>query len=287
MVEGQSVHHLVQETVRQAVRVTLLGGALAGLVGMTPVALPLGAHGHRIVAEIAQRHLTEIALMRSVELLGGDDLARVGSWADDHRGSPEGRSTSTWHYTTLPLGQRYLYTPNNGNIDVGEAIRDQEAVLADPIRPRTDRVNALKFLIHFLGDVHQPMHVGRAGDQGGNDIIVEWFGKQTNLHSLWDSGLLRHHELSYTEWVGFIDRVSSADVARWQSDPIEVWMAESQELREIAYAAVGGGAGGGPGGGEIPSLSWTYRNEMTPHLERRMLQGGIRLAGVLNRALAY
>jgi nuclease S1 len=247
---------------------------------MTPSAtgsLPLGAQGHRIVAEIAQRHLTGVARGRAIALLEGDDLARVASWADNYRGTPEGRRTATWHYTTLPAGQSYRYTPDDGNTDIGEAIRDQEGVLADQGRPREERVKALKFLIHFLGDVHQPMHVGRDGDRGGNGISVKWFGKQTNLHSVWDSGIIRQQELSYTEHVNFIDSADERDIARWQADSIGVWMAESQELREIAYAALGDG--------EVPSLSWDYRNEMIPHLDRRMLQGGIRLAGVLNRIL--
>ncbi len=139
----------------QGFRLALLCGLLVGVVGMKPAALPLGAQGHRIVGEIAQRHLTVVARARAIELLGGDGLARVASWADDYRGSREGRHTSTWHYTTLPMGQSYVYTPDDGNIDVGEAIRDQEMVLADRSRTQAERVHALKFLIHFIGDVHQ------------------------------------------------------------------------------------------------------------------------------------
>lgn len=258
---------------------TLLGGALVGLVAMTPAALPLGAQGHRIVGEIAQRHLSEVARARAIDLLDGDGLARISTWADDYRGSSEGRYTSTWHYTTLPAGDRYVYTPGDGNTDVGEVIRDQEAVLSDLSRPRVERVRALKFLVHFVGDVHQPMHVGRDGDRGGNDIPVQWFGRQMNLHSVWDSGIIGHHGLSYTEYADFLDHVSAQEVASWQDDAPEVWIHESQELREIAYGALGEG--------EVPSLSYDYRNAMTPHIERRMLQAGIRLAGLLNRALGY
>jgi nuclease S1 len=265
----------------RALRRLALAGALVGVLGMTDDALPLGANGHRIVARIAQNHLTDRARTRAIGLLDGDDLARIASWADDYRGTPDGRRTATWHYTTLPEGQSYTYTPADGNTDIGEAIRDQEAVLSDVGRPRTERVQALKFLIHFLGDVHQPMHVGRDGDRGGNDIQVQWFGGRTNLHRVWDSAILDHHRLSYTEWVEFLDRVTAEDVSQWQADPIAVWMAESQELREIAYAAMDSGAGPG----DVPSLSWDYSNEMTPHLERRLVRAGIRLAGVLNRAL--
>ncbi len=258
---------------------TLLGGALVGLLGMTPDALPLGAQGHRMVAEIAQRHLTEVARARAIELLDGDGLARVSVWADDYRGSPEGRRTSTWHYTTLPAGESYAYTPDDGNTDVGEAIRDQEAVLSDVSRSRAERANALKFLVHFVGDVHQPMHVGRDGDRGGNDVTVQWFGRQTNLHSVWDSGIIGHHGLSYTEYTDFLDHISVEDVARWQADASDVWIHESQVLREIAYEAMGEN--------EVPSLGYDYRNAMTPHIERRIVQAGIRLAGVLNRALGF
>jgi nuclease S1 len=261
----------------EKMKMVLLAGGLVGMLGMKPVALPFGLEGHRIVAEIAQRHLTEAARGRAIALLGGDDLARVATWADEYRGTPEGRWTASWHYTTLPVGQHYAYTPDDGNTDIGEAIRDQEAVLADPSRPRAERIAALKFVVHFLGDIHQPLHVGRLGDRGGNDVKVQWFGKQTNLHRVWDSGIIRHQELSYTEFVDFVDRVPAEEVVRWQADPVEVWAAESQELREVAYGPLGDS--------EEPSLGWDYRNEMAPLLDRRLVQGGIRLAGVLNRAL--
>lgn len=278
MMGGQRACRLRRRAVRMAGIVGVLGG-LVGIVGMIPAMLPLGAQGHRIVAEIAERHLTAVARARAINLLGGDGLARIASWADAYRGSPEGRHTATWHYTTLPSGVRYAYTPEDGNTDIGEAIRNQVAVLSDLSRPRSERRDALKFLVHFMGDVHQPLHVGRDGDRGGNDVAVQWFGQRTNLHSVWDSGIIRHHELSYTEYADFLDHVTAGEITRWQADPPEVWIHESQTLREIAYEAMGEG--------DLPSLSWDYRRQMTPHLELRMVQGGIRLAGVLNRALDH
>jgi len=254
----------------------LLVGAGPGGPAVREAGVPWGANGHRVVGEIAERHLTEAARAQAIALLDGAGLARVSVWADDFRGTPEGRYTSTWHYTTLESGA-YVFTPDDDNVDVGEAIRDQEAILSDPSRPREERAMALRFLVHFIGDVHQPMHVGNGRDRGGNDVRTEWFGQPRNLHSVWDSGIIEHHDLSYSEWVDFIDHASAEEVARWQADPLEVWITESRELREVAYGALGED--------EVPSLSWDYRNAMTPHIERRLLQAGIRLAGVINRAL--
>ena len=252
----------------------LLAGAAPADTG--PESAVWGPNGHRIVGEIAQRHLTGAARAEALALLDGQSLARVSNWADNFRGTPEGRYTSSWHYTTLESGE-YTFTPDDDNIDVGEAIRDQAAILADDSRPREERAMALRFLVHFVGDVHQPMHVGNGRDRGGNEVRTEWFGQPRNLHSVWDSGILEHHDLSYTEWVDFIDRATAEQIARWQSDPLEVWMAESRDLRAVAYAELGDAG--------VPELSWDYRNAMTPHVERRLLQGGIRLAGMINRAL--
>jgi len=262
---------------------TVLAAGLLAAAVPTPEAHPpnssgelWGANGHRIVGEIAERHLTKLSRARARALLDGAGLARVASWADDFRGTPEGRYTSTWHYATLPAGE-YAFTPDDGNIDVGEAIRNQAAILADETRSREERSMALRFVVHFVGDVHQPMHVGNGRDRGGNDVEVLWFDQPRNLHSVWDSGIIEHQGLSYTEWVDFIDRATAGEIARWQSDPLPVWIAESRDLRIEAYSALGEA--------DVPRLGWDYRNAMTPQVERRLLMAGVRLAGLINRAL--
>jgi hypothetical protein len=120
------------------------------------------------------------------------------------------------------------------------------------------------------------MHVGRASDRGGNDIEVSWFGEPVNLHSLWDSYILEHQRLSYTEYVAFLDHATAQEIGDWQSTEYVDWLRESQMLRADIYAPIDSA------GDEVPNLGWSYFNAAIPIVERRLLQAGIRLAGVLN-----
>jgi hypothetical protein len=157
-----------------------------------------GRLGHRLVAGLAWDELTPNARAAINELLKGEaepTLAGVANWADDLRDNdPDlGKRTSRWHYVNLAEdGCRYeqaRHCPNGGDCVI-EAIRAQTAILADRTQPKATRLQALKFVVHFIGDVHQPLHAGYGHDKGGNDRQIQFNGKGSNLHSLWDSGML-------------------------------------------------------------------------------------------------
>jgi hypothetical protein len=253
--------------------VALLALAPAGLFADPPV---WNATGHRIVAAIAERHLSPLARLRIRQLLGPRPLASVSAWADEYRGTPEGEHTATWHYVNVPDGQKYREPDTGAPADIIQALRYQERILRDTSRGRNERVMALELLVHFAADIHQPMHVGRASDRGGNDVAVRWFGRPTNLHSVWDGALLDQQQLSYSEYVGFLDFATAEEVAAWQASEYLEWAQESQDLRAQVYAPLNAADG------ETPNLGWDYFNAMIPIVERRLLQAGIRLAGVLN-----
>ena len=249
----------------------------AGLLAWAPVQpAPWGANGHRIVAEIAERHLLPLTRMRIRELLGPYPLARISVWADEYRGTPEGEHTATWHYVNVPDDVEYREPRTDHPTDIVQALRLQEQVLRDTTRSHEDHVLALKLLVHFVADIHQPMHVGRASDRGGNDVEVRWFGQPVNLHSLWDSYILEHQQLSYTEYVAFLDFASADEIAAWQGTEYVDWLRESQALRAGIYGPIDAA------GDEVPNLAWDYFNVTIPIVEQRLLQAGIRLAGVLN-----
>ena len=239
-----------------------------------------GMNGHRVVAAIAERHLLPVTRLRIAELIGPYPLAYVGNWADWYRAMPEGRHTSTWHYVNIPPGQEYVEPEADTSQDLIQAMRLQERILADTIQSREDRAVALKLLVHFIGDAHQPLHAGYASDRGGNEIAVRWFGRPTNLHSVWDYHLLEHQSLSYTEYVEFLDFASPEEIVAWTDSRDLDWIAESRALLDQVYAPVRA-----VDPDSIPDLGWGYVNAMTPVLERRLLQGGVRLAAVLNRVL--
>lgn len=160
-------------------------------------ALAWGRNGHRLIARLAEAQLTPQAQAAIHTLLAGEPdptLAGMASWADELRDSdPDlGKRSTSWHYVN-PAEHGCHYEMGRdcpgGNCLV-EAILRQTAIMADTGKPRAERLQALKFVVHFVGDAHQPLHAGYARDRGGNDFQVNFNGKGTNLHSLWDSRML-------------------------------------------------------------------------------------------------
>ena len=237
-----------------------------------------GLNGHRIVAAVAENHLTPEAKKQVQKLLKGQPMARVSVWADEARGKKKWSFTRTWHYTTIPEGETYKKAEKHKDGDVITALRKYEAVLRSNSAAAEEKTIALKFFIHFAGDVHQPLHVGNGKDRGGNDVKVDWYNeKDVRLHSVWDSHIIRHTELSYTEFVDFIDRATQSQIEDWQNSTYTDWAMESYEVRDMVYNFRPARSSN-----ERPYLSWDYRNAAVPIIEERLLKAGIRLAGVLN-----
>jgi hypothetical protein len=236
-------------------------------------ALAWGPVGHRAVGRIAERHLAPETGRQIAALLGPERLTYVGTWADDIRSDPAWAKAESWHWVTIQPGQTYAESKKNPAGDVLEAIARFERILADAAAPRTERQQALKWLVHLVGDIHQPLHVGRGDDRGGNEVVVLWFGEPSNLHSVWDSGLIGRSDLSSTELAEKVDIASAEDVKAWQaSSPLD-WAAESSATLDKVYTL-----------GDR-KLSFRYIFEQWPTVERRIAQAGVRLAGLLDRVL--
>lgn len=236
-------------------------------------AFPWGANGHRAVGRIAEHHLSEAAARGVAGILGPESLAQAATWPDEIRSDPSRDRTHPWHFVELDEGETYdpsKYPAGN----VVEAIDRFTKVVRDPQADRTARIEALRFLVHFVGDVHQPLHVGRRGDRGGNNIQVTWFGEATNLHAVWDEKILEAEKLSFSELVEFIDHPTPDEVRSWQSGAVLDWVRESADLRARAYE-IGDG-----------KLGYAYQYRNIPLVKRRLLQAGVRLAGLLNAIFA-
>lgn len=196
----------------------------------TPQAHAWGELGHRVVGHLAEARLSPAARAEVARLLAGEaepTLAGVANWADRLRDTPPaddpelGRRTSTWHYVNLAEdGCHYDAARDcpDGNCVVG-AIERQVAILRDRTQPTEARARALKFVVHFVGDVHQPLHAGYARDKGGNDFQVQFGGEGSNLHRVWDSGLLRASGHTEDDLVSQLRaraaRVAQATPAAW------------------------------------------------------------------------
>ncbi|RFZ92930.1 hypothetical protein D0C36_16205 [Mucilaginibacter conchicola] len=173
-----------------------------------------GFKGHRAVATIAQKHMTSNTAYVVSAYLGGSRMAEVSTWADENR-NPK---TAVWHYLNLPPGLSHevffsAVTQSDGN--VYSAIVKTEAQLKDKSLSAEQKNEALKYLIHLVSDAHQPMHVSRKEDKGGNTIQVRFDNKGTNLHALWDSGLIGHGGLSEADIVKTCDTATPEQIKAW------------------------------------------------------------------------
>jgi hypothetical protein len=230
------------------------------------------------VGRIAERHLSDKAKAAVAYYLGSQNLSEVSTWADDVRNQAEYRHTGSWHYLNLPLGLSYsefqqtVTTLKEDN--VYKALLQCEQTISNPTKSKEEKAEALKFIVHFVGDLHQPMHVSRAEDKGGNTIQVNYEGKGTNLHALWDSRLLEHQRLSVDQLAAKCDHATPAQIKEWQSDPLIKWLWESYQVSSQLYAEVDQM--------KNRTISEDYYQKHIPIIEDRIEKAGIRLAGVLS-----
>ncbi len=247
-----------------------------------------GADGHRIVGEIARRNLTAGAAEIVSALLAGDDenyrtLAQATLWAD-HVKSDDDR---TWHYVNLPRNSKRNHLTEackRPEWCVTEAVTHfHRRLTGDGDMP--SRREALKYLAHFVGDVHQPLHAGRRADAGGNTIRVSFFGREYrvrdlpyNLHAIWDTSIIRRQiERDHGDWRRYADALAAGITPRqrskWIGTTPEDWTLESSRLAfSEAYP--------------VPkNIEDRYYENSVSVIERQLQRAGIRLAELLNRAL--
>ncbi len=243
------------------------------LLTTAPLASAWGPQGHDIVGAIADAKLTPAARAEVTRLLTGEakpTLAGVANWADQVR--PSRPETAPWHYADI-AENNCQYVPaingDNGN-NVIEAIRNQTAILGDTSKSDADRREALKFVVHFVGDIHQPMHDGYARDRGGNDIPLTYNGHSTNLHSLWDSGLLNTRGLSDAQYATVIQGLPEPDLGG--TDPVE-WAQDTCQIAVGAYP-------------NTSTIGTDYTNKFRPIAEAQLRLAGERLARLINATLA-
>ena len=238
---------------------------------VSPKAFSWGKTGHRVVAEIAERNLDPAAKKGIKELLDGDDLARVANYPDEIRSDRKYDYTGSWHYTSIPTGKTYFDQKRNKDGDIIDALFRMDEILKDPKKSKEDKAFALKFMVHLVGDLHQPLHVGIAEDRGGNNVRVRWFKTESNLHTIWDENVIDFQQLSYTEYTAFLNRYTKDEMKEFTRGNFLDWAKESQDLRSAVYDT---------GGSE--NLSYEYQYKTKPVIEERIRKAGVRLASVLN-----
>ena len=231
-----------------------------------------GQTGHRVVGQIAYDHLTNKAKKNIEALLGDEHLGMVGNYMDFIRSDKTNDYMTPWHYCTIPDGKTYeeAGVPEEG--DVIQAITRIMTELKTKQFTYDSELENLKYLVHLVADIHQPLHVGNGEDMGGNKVRVDYmWDKSFNLHRVWDAGLIDSQKLSYTEYCNWIDHATEDQISQWQSEGIMVWVDEAIGYRQNVY--------------DIPEdgkLRYEYNYKNISIVNERLLKAGIRLAGILN-----
>ena len=243
------------------------------LLSITSPAFAWGPIGHRVTGAIADRNLSGVARANVQLLLGEEDLAQAATWPDDMKSDPADfwqKQASPWHYVTVREGDAYTSADAPPEGDAMSALARFTATLRDPKASIDDKRLALRFIVHIIGDLHQPLHAGGGNDRGGNDMKVSWFGRSTNLHSVWDSAMIEQRSLSYSELADWLARaITPEQVIAWNNRDPGTWIRESIALRKTIYPT-------------DTNLSWDYAYQHRLELDDRLKRGGIRIAVYLN-----
>lgn len=273
--------------------------ALAAVLVAPRIALAWADNGHRVSGRIAQENLSDEARAAVREIAGARTLAMLATWPDFARSDRAWDFVSSWHYVNAAEGQSLddaledsARNPGPDNIleaidyfrailaGDGESRRHfEELMAANGARPREGSVEltALCFLAHFVTDLHQPLHVGRGNDRGGNSIAVSFFGEVSKLHSVWDKGLIESQGLSFTELTDFINAELAGTVEAGDGGPRQ-WAQESRDYLPRIYEIWGRT----DRDSYLPELGYRYVYDHIGTVKRRLYLGGLRLAGMLN-----
>lgn len=237
-----------------------------------------GTTGHRVIAQIAEKNIKSRTKKKIDKLLDGYPMAYWANWADFIKSDTTGRwdHTHIWHFVNAPGGLskidyiNHIKAITQGN--VYSEIPKLEAIIKDKNATEDDKRIALYFLVHLVGDAHQPMHVGREEDLGGNRISVTWFRDPGNIHSVWDSKLVDYERYSYTEYANILNIMSKDQKRELQTGTLDDWMYDSYTLANEIYSTVK----------NEDKLSYNYPYKYKTIMELQLQKAGLRLAKILD-----
>ncbi|WP_165228674.1 S1/P1 nuclease [Aquisphaera insulae] len=242
-----------------------------------------GRNAHRAATRVAESRLTPEARAAVRSLLEpGESLVDASTWADENSRDIPG--SASWHFVNVPITAR-RYTPSDcrGNCVVSR-LEEFRKILADPKAPRPRRQMALRYVVHLVEDAHQPMHVGDNRDRGGNNVQLSFFRDDfTNLHQVWDSGLLREGYRGERDIAdALFDLARRPEAQDWTKGDVEDWINESLEAARLAYRVPGTSNTLRSGS----RIGRDYEDANLPIVTERLARAGVRLSEVLNEALS-
>lgn len=233
---------------------------------------------HQIMALIAENNLSQNAKKQIDLLLDGESLASISLWADRIKSDPKWSHSKRWHYINFKPNQAIDKHRSVPAGDILWALNYFYQELQKQDNTKLAKREALMFFVHFVADIHQPLHVGKYNDAGGNRVAVNWYNspRKHNLHMVWD-GLLTDSKLTAKEYLDTMDKVTKAQRAKWQKSSFADWANESLILNEAIYDF------GLNKTKKIPPLGKWYQDKNKPIANQRLYQAGIRLAFNLNQ----
>jgi hypothetical protein len=227
-----------------------------------------GNIGHKVVGEIAERKLNPKVKLIVNDLLDGESMANASTWADEIKSDPLYKQYNPWHYVNMPLDKEYSDIQKNQSGDIVSTLKESIKILKNPESTKELKSFYLKFLIHLVGDIHQPLHTGRFEDRGGNDIKLSFLGKSTNFHIVWDVHIIEHLNMNYLELSDELINMRDVD---YSLDP-DNWVFETHQDVKILYAEIK----------NINEIDVDYINDKIPFIKHKLFKAGSTLAGVLN-----
>lgn len=236
-----------------------------------------GLLGHRIIGQVAESYLTPKAKAAVLKILGAESMAMASNWPDFIKSDTAYNYLSPWHYVNIKQGLKWeevrTFLESDTNVNAYNRIK----FLAKELKSNNLSVETkkmyLRILIHLVGDIHQPLHVGRPEDRGGNSIKVLWFSTPYNLHQVWDNVLINFQQLSYTEYAAAVNNGGAKKIKAWQNESIAQWFYQSYKIAEVIYGDI-----------KEPDqkLDYQYNFKYLSVVDEQLLKGGVRLAGLLN-----
>ena len=238
-----------------------------------------GQLGHRIVGEIADSYLTAKTKAEIKKILGNESIAMSSNWADFIKSDSTFKYLDTWHYINFEKNLSYSQLKEVLKKDTGTVKDAYSAIvfLTKELKKKNLALSKkqmyLRLLIHFVGDIHQPLHVSPVGSTGGNDIKVQWFGQASNLHRVWDSDMIDGQQLSYTEYSAYLNHITATQRKKLQAEPLSRWLYNSYMIAQDLHNEITE---------NNPRLGYRYNFDHIKTLNEQLLKGGVHLAGLLN-----
>ncbi|GAK89040.1 endonuclease [Nonlabens ulvanivorans] len=248
---------------------------LVFLVAFTAQADDWGKTGHRATGAIAEQYLNKKARKAIAQLLDGESLALVSTYADDIKSDTLYRAYGPQHYVNIPFDQTYDTHPHSEKGDIIQAIDHCIATLKSDTATKEEKAFQLRLLVHFIGDLHQPLHTGISEDKGGNDFQVRWYRDGTNLHRVWDSQMIESYGMSYSELAMNMPQLSKKERKTIANGTHRDWLEDSRIVVKDIYANTTVGQ----------KLGYRYMYDYFDVLKGQLQKGGVRLAALLNEVL--